>query len=83
MVSAKCWPAMYERPRVNNIPNLIDIMLGQSPIPFCVARLCFMITPNGASFDVSAPAYTDIRGMCHRLAVIVPDPAISWGKHCQ
>ena len=74
MVNAKCLASNVRMATVNNIPNLIDIMLGQCPIPFCVARLCFMITPNSASFDESAPAYTDIHGMCHRHAVIVADP---------
>ncbi len=74
MVSAKCLASNVRMATVNNIPNLIDIMLGQCPIPFCVAPLCFMITPNSESFDESAPAYTDIHGMCHRHAVIVADP---------
>jgi len=59
---------------VNNIPNPTDIMMAQYSIPFSVALALFRDPRNPASFDESALANADIRGMCQRVAITVADP---------
>ncbi|HEX4172116.1 MAG TPA: MmgE/PrpD family protein, partial [Acetobacteraceae bacterium] len=59
---------------INNIPEPTDIMMAQYSIPFCVALALFRDPRDPASYDQSALADADIRGMCRRVEVTVVGP---------
>ena len=61
---------------INNIPEPTDIMMAQYSIPFCVALALFRDPRDPASYDQSALADANIRGICQRVEVTVADPPL-------